>query len=724
MQLLGYQIGKVQAPEVKPKPRTGDIGVMSSNIYQGRDFTFYNPDSLLTNKGETIYKRMLRDDQVKAAVHFKKNAIISRDWYFDVKHDEETGEADAEQQKMADLFTAVIEQIKGAWSDKITEILSAINNGFSICEKIYKPIMHEGATYWGIDDIKLRPFDTFNDGGFVVDKHGNLIEIKQTFGGAEEIKIPQDKVVHFVNQPDIDRFYGESDLRAAHRAWWSKDIAIKFQNIHLERHAHGFVVAKITEGNLSSGQQGDLQDAINNITINTAMQIPSNVEIETVQPLNTMAYEKAIQMYNTAIARSVLVPNLLGLSEQGPHGSRALGDTQFIGFLWVLNAIDSRLCETINEQIFRQLAMWNFGTEEFPRYKTEPLSDQEQLELAKGWGELIKSGAVTKSDSDERHIRQRLGMPEKAESEDDEPMEVPDIAEWINQQPKPEDITKEMSDKPWLKRINFAKVERQWTNADNGLSNSINKIMADIKVSIVKQVEKIGGDRSWGNVNPAEAQTVVIQKKDTSNLRKTLRVDLSGIFNDAYDNASRELPPRKFRRIGIGMDKTQSEKFINSRMMQLTGIIEQRIIDAVALSLQNAITYDKSLKDTIAQLDKDLGDYLPEVDAAGRAVNRPARIENIVRTETGKAINMGRLSLFSDPQLKGFVQAYEYSAILDDRTTDICEHLHGKVLRDFSHYAPPNHYQCRSLLVPVTQVDDWNGKESPSPRKEPMKGFA
>jgi len=723
MQIFGYEIGKAKAPEVKPKPKTGDIGVMSSNIYQGRDFTFYNPDDLLTNKGATIYKRMLRDDQVKAAVHFKKNAIISRDWYFDLDYDEETGEADPEQQKMADLFTEIIAQIKGAWSDTVTAFLSAINNGFSICEKIYKPIVFDGKTYWGIDDIKLRPFDTFNDGGFVVDKHGNLIEIKQTMGGADEIKIPFDKIVHFVNQPDIDRYYGESDLRAAHRAWWSKDIAIKFQNIHLERHAHGFVFAQV-EGSLSDPQNSALKDALENITINTSLKVPSNVTLKTIQPLSTQAYEKAIQQYNTAIARSVLVPNLLGLSEQGPHGSRSLGDTQFTGFLWVLNAIDNRLCETINDQIFKQLAIWNFGTEDFPKYRTEPLSDQEQLDLAKGWAELIKAGAVTKSDSDERHIRRQLGMPEKVEDEEAEPVEVPDIEDWINQQPAPHEVRREMAEKAWLKRVNFAKIERKWTNADNGLSNAINAIVADIKVAITKQVEKIGGDKSWGNVKPAEAQGVTIPKKDTSNLRKTLRVELTGIFNDAYDMAGRELPPRKFRRIGIGMDKTQSEKFINSRMMQLTGIIETKIIDAVALSLQNAITYDKSLKDTIAQLDKDLGDYLPEVDAAGRAVNRPARIENIVRTETGKAINMGRLSLFGDPQLKGFVQAYEYSAILDDRTTDICEHLHGKILRDFSHYQPPNHYQCRSLLVPVTQVDDWNGKESPSPRKEPMKGFA
>jgi len=55
--------------------------------------------------------------------------------------------------------------------------------------------------------------------------------------------------------------------------------------------------------------------------------------------------------------------------------------------------------------------------------------------------------------------------------------------------------------------------------------------------------------------------------------------------------------------------------------------------------------------------------------------------------------------------------------------SDICEHLNGKILRDFSGYTPPNHFQCRSILVPVTAIDGWDGKESPKPRVQPHKGF-
>ncbi|OQC23315.1 MAG: hypothetical protein BWX71_02101 [Deltaproteobacteria bacterium ADurb.Bin072] len=74
--------------------------------------------------------------------------------------------------------------------------------------------------------------------------------------------------------------------------------------------------------------------------------------------------------------------------------------------------------------------------------------------------------------------------------------------------------------------------------------------------------------------------------------------------------------------------------------------------------------------------------------------------------------------------MRGFVEAFEYSAILDDRTSEVCEALDGKILRDFGSLQPPNHFMCRSLLIPVTQVDDWGGKEDAIPSGvKPQKGF-
>jgi SPP1 gp7 family putative phage head morphogenesis protein len=723
-------------PSQVKKPKMRELGVISSSLYRGKDFSYYNPDEILINRGFKIYDEMMCDEQVKAVLRFKQNAITSRKFYFDIGDDEETGQTEKDLEQMADFFYAVIENIAGSWRDKLIDILSALKNGFSVIEKVYEPFTWEGRTYWGLRDLKKRPASTF-DGGFVIDEHGNLIEVKQLDIGTQDIILPIDKIIHFVHQPDTDRFYGESDLKAAHRAWWSKDLAIKFQNIHLERHAHGFIYSKILEGGISDPQRRNLEDTLANITLQTAMIVPENVELETIKPLSTMAYDKAIAQHDKSIAKSVLVPNLLGLSEQGQTGSYSQSQTQLQAFFWVLDDIDQRLSETLNEQLFKQLALWNFGSDQYPHYKTEPISDEQKIEIAKGWAELVAKGAVTRSESDERHIRRQLGMPEKEEAEEkqppngagfppgEEPVEIPSLDDWINGRPDAELVRIDFADKPWLRRVNFAKIERRWINQDKRMADDLVNIMAMVSESIEKQVINIGGDSSWGNIQPAAINKLKIPNTYLTELRKLLRINLREVFDESYEQARRELPKRKYKRIAPGMDKTKAERLIQQKTMQIANVVENEVLERVKRTLQNSIRYDKTLKETVRQLDDDLGDLLPQTDAAGRAINRPARLENIARTNVADATNQARLALFSDPELKGFVQAYEYSAIIDSRTTEVCEWLHGKIYRDFSHYAPPNHFQCRSLLVAVTVVDEWNGKESRTPPDniKPQKGF-
>ena len=123
-------------------------------------------------------------------------------------------------------------------------------------------------------------------------------------------------------------------------------------------------------------------------------------------------------------------------------------------------------------------------------------------------------------------------------------------------------------------------------------------------------------------------------------------------------------------------------------------------------------------------IDPDLAAIFPRTDSIGRAVNKPARIENIIRTNTADAMNAARMALFNQAEYKGFITAYEYSAVMDDRVTEICETLNGRIRRDWGEFTPPNHYQCRSILIPVTVVDDWDGKESNIPGGiVPQKGF-
>jgi SPP1 gp7 family putative phage head morphogenesis protein len=746
---FGKSAGEEPEVALAPAPRLpagmkGELGwAADSVIYSGRDFPKWNPDRLLSLKGREVYRRMMHDDQVKAVVRFKQFAVISRGWSFEIGTDEDGNER-ADHLAMAEFFGYCLTRIRGHFSNHLVGMLSALENGFSITEMIFAPVLWRGVSMWGLDTLKLRPFHTFLD-GFEVDGHGNVGRLIQNQGSGR-VEIPYGKVIHFVYQPDVDAHYGESDLRACYRAWWSKDVAIKFQNIHLERHAGGFLWAQV-DRELTNTESTRLKNLISNISARMGAVLPGGVTLNAIQPLSTSAFDNAIEQHDKSIAKAVLVPNLLGMSEQGDTGSYSQSQTQIDAFCWILDQLSGALAEALNEQMFGLLAQWNFGTEDFPRFRFEPVSAEVKRSIAQTWANLVAGGAVERTDTDEAYVRRMMGFPEKGETEGgnretetgkrkpenggaDEPAGgMPDNEEWVEELPEEqkEAVRREFAEKPWLRRIDFSALERRMNESEQAFLDELQANLAEMRLDLERQIRELGGERSWGNVEPKEIERVKNAPAIVSRMRKILHQHLKAGLEDGYSGARSELPKRfaEEGRIAPGMDKTQAWKFLSRKAMKIAGITEADVIAAVWRVLENAIKYDKSLKDVIAALeeDTDLIKLLPRVDHLGRAVNVAARVENIVRTNLADALNQGRQALFGSPELRGFVLAYEYSAILDARTSEICEALHGQIRKDWGSLTPPNHYMCRSILVPVTAVDDWDGKESPAPRVTPQKGF-
>jgi SPP1 gp7 family putative phage head morphogenesis protein len=774
---------KFAAPAVAPKqedpgkpPLGAQAWAVGTLIYGEGDFAPYNQDELMIKKGRDIYKTMLRDDQVKAVALFKRGAVTSRGWTFDKEESEETESGyKPEHEKIEEYYKDVIKNLKTPFKDACNNVLTSMFYGYSVNEKVWQPVTHDrdGKAYWDIVDVVLLPFWTF-DRGIVVDRHNNPLKFKQHPQGTARstIELSPEKVIYQVYQKDMDPVYGESDLRAAHRHWWSKDITIKFQNIYLERHAGGMVIASVTQqGALADpAEKAKLQKILERITAYTSLFMPYGTEAKIEKPVNTDAYERAINNYNSAIARSLLMPNLMGLTPQADVGAFAQSKTQFDVFLWVMDSIGSDLESVLNNQFFAPLAWYNFGTRDFPRFKLEPMTDDEKRELAKTWADLVSKNAVTHSEPDEDYTRELLGYPKKPEDvpiagaqkpedviagaigklkpgddktdkddkgkvipdkeDDEEPVKKENTESWLQTKDivRQHTIRHQLASKSWLRRVNFQRLETDLNAQDKEFSDRLNALMAQVGQSIEAQVEKIAAGRSMGALNPKEIEPVAIPKKLLSAVRSTIRDSLQKTLDVHYELAKQELPRRQMAKIiRPGMDKTQAERFLASKAMKITGVLNNDVLKAVQQVLENGIKYDKTMTQTINALREDtsLVALLPEYDAAGRVVNVAARLENIVRTNDADAMNQARMALFNEPEMQGFVLAFEYSAIMDDRTTEICESLDGHVQEDWGSLTPPNHYQCRSLLIPITTVDNWDGRESRLPKgAEPQKGFA
>ena len=130
-----YSINSTDAPRkipVTPDILNKEISSSVSTMFANHIFKRYNPDSLVGRKGIKIYREMKTDDQVKASLSIKKFARLSTPW--DIKPADENNASSVE---MADFIRYVLKNMKGTFEQDLLNILTAIEFGFSLSEKVF-----------------------------------------------------------------------------------------------------------------------------------------------------------------------------------------------------------------------------------------------------------------------------------------------------------------------------------------------------------------------------------------------------------------------------------------------------------------------------------------------------------------------------------------------------------------------------------------------------------
>ena len=135
-------------------------------------------------------------------------------------------------------------------------------------------------------------------------------------------------------------------------------------------------------------------------------------------------------------------------------------------------------------------------------------------------------------------------------------------------------------------------------------------------------------------------------------------------------------------------------EWLDSYTPKLTGVYSNAVLEKTRKVIRNSIIEGATLQERIKALHK---------SSAELSSMSKSRIEAIARTEITRADTMGRLiSMKANDDVIGV----EFSAVMDDRTTDICASRHGLFMRlddpRLSENTPPMHVNCRSLLLPLT----------------------
>lgn len=484
-------------------PGTGEIATISSAL-GGLGITSYNPDRLVQSKGGLdVYRQMVADPHVKAALQQKKSALLAVSWDILPGSD-----SDADREIADFVRWNLTEFLVDSFNTDLMEFLYALDDGFSISEKVWS-IVDEGPWKgkWAYSKFKSKDPKNYK---FKLDDYGNILPdglVNEDARSGSDRDLSIDKFFLYTYQKRYENPYGQSDLRAAYRAFWIKDVAWKLRSIYMERFSGNFLKGKYKTNDLKGRDK--LLEIFRSWSQETGIAIPEGIEVEVIQMASsgTSEFDKA----QVAAAKEIII-GILGASltvdEGQKTGARALGDVHMeVAKLFVLS-LDITLTSEINKQIIRQLVDFNFmGVVCYPKFAFDARSEitatdiktlkEAGIRIPDEWvyrklkitaptdketptSKLLKhhieSGAVSRND-----IRERLGLepltgefftapidpstlPQAAmgTSALSEPASSPAPVRRFQQTVNPEDLVRHLPDKSQLEPGQFWRAPNQF----------------------------------------------------------------------------------------------------------------------------------------------------------------------------------------------------------------------------------------------------------------------
>lgn len=646
----------------------------------------YNSDDLWKKTGDySIYEEMLQDDQIAVCLNFKKDLVMGSG--FSIVSENEDNEEIKE-----DLLCALTDEIDEPFLEQVEELLTGYEYGFSLTEKIFKVS----------DDSKLRLkcLKTRHPNSWLMhqDDLGYVTRFQQnTAKGYKDIN-PK-SLIHFVNNKRFQNAYGTSDLRAAYAAWFAKRHVVRYYGIFMEGSAKPIPVGKYNK-NAPQSAVDKLFNVLKNFQAKTAITIPDDITVDFLESKsNGEAYSKAINIFNMFIGRALFIPDLLGISgSETGGGSFSLGTQQIKMFLMHIDKRRRSLEDLINRHIIKPMVIYNYGfVEKMPKFQFNPLEDAQATEYAKQWLEFVKAKICQPTEAEINHFRNLIKFPQS----DIEFINPPDPTGDINlsdpiEPTEEKEVEKEdppvkefksmkMDIGDYYKKVNFKAIENKLNDYDQSIIDDTRRVVNKIYEDLYEQLSK---KKIVHSQDLARAETIKLRY--LKELKQVMKNSFMQLYKDAQGQASAELLKSEFKNPILGDDFLQ---ILEDETFAFIGDWQYNVLKNARVQLASAIKDGKPLSEVISALD---------IDAKKLSSEQIARY---ARTKHTEVLNKGRLEFFKE---SGVVAAYQYSAVLDDVTSELCASLNGKVFKAGDEPVPPLHFNCRSVLIPITKYEDFD----------------
>jgi SPP1 gp7 family putative phage head morphogenesis protein len=674
----------------EPKSVTGTA------IQSGRIYEEYL-DSLKTSRvNYAVYDKMRRSDtQIQRLVVAIKTPIIGAKFAYSPKDSQ-----DKDQLRQAEFKTAVINEFMTKnLQETLTEIITFLWFGHAEFEPVY----------YVRDDKKFGKIITLQRLQYIkqctvyewVIEQGEVKKIRQlVFTGDVSVDqtIDATDFLIFTNQKEGDNFEGVSIFRPCYGAYTRKDLFYKIDMIGNEKMALGTPVVFAPDSIRKDKKElEELQDVLENFAAheNASMILPDGLKGDGFMIVKGEYNSEAISKSINREDMSILASSLLSFLEIGTQrgGGNAQSETLYQMFIDSIDHIASYICEKL-DVVAHKVYVMNFGEPDVHlKMSASGLIKKNPKEIMDVLTGYAKASMLTPDENIEAKIRVENDLPPH------------DIAAVKKEPPAPKDKKPvpqsklSLSDRRELteyeKAINLDAI-------DTLLSSSETKYKEIVQQYLEKAKGKYLADLKTALTNTNKTKSIMAIKIGfMSQLQDELRAFLNEVGLKARKQAGTECN---------AVNRLEDTGFINNwsgifafKLKKIIAGIESKLEDAATFAaigaVGDALTDSEVIATTLTAIDR-------FVASASTYQSAGAIVNEVVNTERNNFF-------FKNADL---IQGFQFSAVLDGKTTLICASLDGKTFKigdaDGLEFRPPLHWFCRSILVPILieqEAPEWTG---------------
>lgn len=717
-----------------------------------------NPDQLVQNKGRglEVYQEMVREPYVKAAMDKKKFGVLKVEWDIIPAGDEDI------DKEIADFVKRNFKTIKGTFNTLIYHSLDALNLGYSIGEKVWQivdgkiileKVLWQNPEKFDFDTDRFSQVTGITRRGI----NTNLRDIRS------EPQWPIDKFFYINWLGRYENPYGYSDLRAAYRAFFIKDIAWKLRSIFMEKFGSGIFVGKFPADSAKAVEVRDeLFKIMKRLMTDSAVVIPDDVTIEShnLAASGETEYQRALEDLNKEILIGI-TGEFMTTEEGSRTGARALGEVHAGTLASYILFLDHFIAEDVNEQLVMPLVNFNFpNVLDMPKFKWNERQTEDLTEIVGVWDIASTKLGLPIATKD---AYEKFNIPVPAEGA--ELLKAPSTPAPQSPFNNPEDQTGHLpedqsghlpdDDEDKIKLAEkknsvarFVEVDEVNKQLDELLDTAIKlsrKPIRDIKFSILEQTRKL---RIFETGNQKDVSKVRVNVGDFKKLSEKSLIAGSMLGNNhATEEAERQIKefdkeledddfdtdklikkPEKFEEDWFNFQEPSTASAASKEFAGRVSLTARTFKKLVDTAKDKAFTVSGVLKKDIEQNFQPLiTDAIEQGQSFSTFKNRlddlfetrylkttpevqPGQIQTVFRNSIFSSYNRSRDNVILESDvLQEVFPAFEYAAVLDNRVRPSHEKLDGRVYRAndpiWETINPPSDHNCRCIKISVNVFD-------------------